>query len=204
MPDRSDARAVEADTAQALANRDYAHALMQSFVGSGVRHVVCCPGSRSTALAMAAWDHADLDLTVHWDERGAAFFALGIGRATGIPAVWITTSGTAIANGMPAAVEADADDVPLVLLTADRPPELRHTGANQTIHQPGFFASVARWDIDLPTPRADGDPRVLVDIRRPSRLPRAASSRWSSPPQRAVSQTAVAVAKRAARRSAAD
>lgn len=164
MPDRpdtsgSDTRDAGTDAAQANANRAHARALIQSLVDSGVRFVVCCPGSRSTALAMAAFEHPDLDLTVHWDERGASFFALGIARATGIPAVWITTSGTAVANGMPAAVEADADDVPLLLLTADRPPELRQTGANQTIHQPGFFDRVARWSMDLPAPHADGDPR---------------------------------------------
>ncbi len=144
---------------QAFANRAHARALIQSLVDSDVRYAVCSPGSRSTALAMAAFECPDLDVTVHWDERGAAFFALGIGRSVGTPCAWITTSGTAVANGMPAAVEADADDVPLLLLTADRPPELRQTGANQTIHQPGFFDRVARWSADLPTPHADADPR---------------------------------------------
>jgi 2-succinyl-5-enolpyruvyl-6-hydroxy-3-cyclohexene-1-carboxylate synthase len=142
----------------ALANRACARALLHALAQSGVRHVVVAPGSRSTALAMAAYEHPDLQLTVHWDERGAAFFALGIGRATGLPAVWITTSGTAVANGMPAAVEADADGVSLLLLTADRPPNLRETGANQTIRQPGFFADLARWSFDLPVPLADLDP----------------------------------------------
>lgn len=144
----------------ALANRACARALIDAFVASGVRHAVLCPGSRSTPLAMAAHEHPDLDLTVHFDERGAAFFALGIGRATGVPAVWITTSGTAVANGMPAAVEAHADDVPLLLVTADRPPELRRTGANQTIDQPGFFDRVARWSLDLPVPRPTLDARA--------------------------------------------
>jgi 2-succinyl-5-enolpyruvyl-6-hydroxy-3-cyclohexene-1-carboxylate synthase len=149
-----------ADAAQALANRAHAQALVSALVEAGVRHAVCSPGSRSTPLVLAADAHPNLDLTVHFDERGAAFFALGIGRATGAPAVWITTSGTAVANGMPAAVEADADAVPLVLLTADRPPELRQTGANQTIEQPGFFARIARLSADLPTPHADLDRRA--------------------------------------------
>ena len=76
---------------------------------------------------------------MHYDERGTAFFALGYGRATRRPAVWITTSGTALANGFPAVVEASVDHVPMLLLTADRPPELRQTGANQTIDQVKLF-----------------------------------------------------------------
>ena len=89
---------------------------------------------------------------MHFDERGSAFYALGYARATGQPAVWITTSGTAVANGMPAVVEAAVDGVPLILLTADRPPELRGTGANQTIDQVKLFGDYVRWQFDLPAP----------------------------------------------------
>lgn len=118
----------------------------------GVEHVVMAPGSRSTALVVAAHGHPDLRLHTEVDERSAGFLALGIARATGQPAVVVTTSGTAVANLLPAVVEADHDRVPLLLLTADRPPELHGTGANQTIQQVGIFGDSPRWTIDLGVP----------------------------------------------------
>jgi 2-succinyl-5-enolpyruvyl-6-hydroxy-3-cyclohexene-1-carboxylate synthase len=99
---------------------------------------------------------------IHFDERGTAFAALGHARATGRPAAWITTSGTAVANGLPAVVEAATDGVPMVLLTADRPPELRQTGANQTIDQPDIFGDYVRWRFDLPAPDPGIDPAMVL------------------------------------------
>lgn len=96
------------------------------------------------------------------DERASAFMALGYGRATGKPAVWITTSGTALANGYPAIVEASMEAVPMLLLTADRPPELRDTDANQTIRQDHIFGHYVRWFVDVPTPSAEIAPSWLL------------------------------------------
>lgn len=148
----------------ATANTQWARALVDALVQSGVREFLVAPGSRSTPLTLAAYEHPDARVTVHFDERGTAFAALGVGRASAHPAVWITTSGTAVANGMPAVVEADADGVPMVLLTADRPPRLRETGANQTIRQPDFFAGWARWSFDLPTPTPDLPPDTARSV----------------------------------------
>ncbi len=99
---------------------------------------------------------------MHFDERGTAFCALGFARATRRPAAWITTSGTAVANGMPAVVEASVDAVPMLLLTADRPPELRSTGANQTIDQVKLFGDFVRWQFDLPAPDRSVHPAALL------------------------------------------
>jgi len=136
--------------------------LVDELVRQGVGLFVVCPGSRSTPLAAAVAQTKDVEVVVHWDERAAAFVALGWGRSTGRPAAVITTSGTAVANLLPAAVEADADGVPLLLLTADRPPELRETGANQTIRQPPIFADVSRWLLDWPVPTADVPARWVL------------------------------------------
>lgn len=115
----------------------------------GVRTAVICPGSRSTSLTCAAARMPGLETVVHFDERGAGFFALGAAKATESPVVVITTSGTAVANLLPAAVEAAQSRVPLVLLTADRPPELRNCGANQTIDQVHLFGPYVRHCEDL-------------------------------------------------------
>jgi 2-succinyl-5-enolpyruvyl-6-hydroxy-3-cyclohexene-1-carboxylate synthase len=134
---------------------DAAAALLAGLVARGVRHLVVSPGSRSQALALLA---AELERTglvrlhVRIDERVAGFTALGIGRETGVPAAVICTSGTAVANLLPAALEAHHSGVPLLLLTADRPPELRGVGANQTTRQLGLFRSATRYEADLPVP----------------------------------------------------
>ncbi|MEM1055364.1 MAG: 2-succinyl-5-enolpyruvyl-6-hydroxy-3-cyclohexene-1-carboxylic-acid synthase [Bacteroidota bacterium] len=143
-------------------NHLWAALLVEELVRQGVRHFVIGPGSRSTPLTVAVANNPRAQAHVHIDERGGAFLALGIGRATRTPAAWITTSGTAVANGLPAAVEADASGVPLLLLTADRPPELRDTGANQTIRQPPLFRSVARWTADLSPPTTEIDPAYVL------------------------------------------
>lgn len=135
-------------------NLRWASLMIEELVRGGVRICALGAGSRSAPLAVAAARHPGLRCVVHVDERAAAFYALGAARAEGVPAVWITTSGTAVANGMPAAVEADRAGVPLLLITADRPPELRDTGANQTIDQVRGFAGFVRWQCDLPCPTA--------------------------------------------------
>jgi 2-succinyl-5-enolpyruvyl-6-hydroxy-3-cyclohexene-1-carboxylate synthase len=99
---------------------------------------------------------------MHFDERGAAFFALGLARAKMRPVALICTSGSAVSNYLPAVVEAAASCIPLVLLTADRPPELLQTGANQAIEQPGVFAKYVRWETTLPCPTTDVPARFVL------------------------------------------
>ena len=113
----------------------------------GLARLVLCPGSRSTplALAAAALEPSGLALHTAIDERSAAFFALALGRAEGVPAAVVTTSGTAVANLLPAAVEADQGTVPLLLLTADRPARLKGCGANQSVNQEQFLRCCCRW-----------------------------------------------------------
>ncbi len=118
----------------------------------GVACFVVCPGSRSTPLARAVAELGGACRVTFIDERGAGYFALGWARATRKAAAVITTSGTAVANLLPAVMEADLDGVPLVVLTADRPPELRACAANQTVPQVGVFAGSVRWQVDLPAP----------------------------------------------------
>lgn len=138
-------------------------------IDGGVRHIVLSPGSRSQALALVAAElekRGVIRLHVRIDERVAGFTALGIGRETRQPAAVICTSGTAVANLLPAALEAHHSGVPLLLLTADRPPELRGVGANQATRQPGMFAPAVRLEIDLPTPEAvDLDGSQTHDVR---------------------------------------
>ncbi|MFK4837643.1 2-succinyl-5-enolpyruvyl-6-hydroxy-3-cyclohexene-1-carboxylic-acid synthase [Microbacterium sp. ZW T2_14] len=136
---------------------DAAAALLCRLVELGVRHVVLSPGSRSQALALVAAElerRGAIRLHVRIDERVAGFTALGIGRETRMPAAVVCTSGTAVANLLPAALEAHHAGVPLLLLTADRPPELRGVGANQTTRQPGMFAPTVRLEADVPVPEA--------------------------------------------------
>lgn len=136
---------------------DAAAALLGRLVERGLTDVVVSPGSRSQALALVA---AELEarglirVHVRIDERVAGFTALGIGRERGVPAAVVCTSGTAVANLLPAALEAHHAGVPLLLLTADRPAELRGVGANQTTRQPGMFQSATRLDVDAPVPDA--------------------------------------------------
>ena len=146
----------------ARANRLWADLIVEELVRCGVDFFCVAPGSRSTPLVAALAQNERARSLVHFDERGTAFAALGYARATGTPAAWITTSGTAVANGLPAVVEAATDGVPMILLTADRPPELRQTGANQTIDQPDIFGDSVRWRFDLPAPSLDVDPASVL------------------------------------------
>ncbi len=146
----------------ARANRLWAYLIVEELLRCGVGLFCVAPGSRSTPLVAALAANERAESLVHFDERGTAFAALGYARATGRPAAWITTSGTAVANGLPAVVEAATDGVPMILLTADRPPELRQTGANQTIDQPDIFGDFVRWRFDLPAPGLDVDPASVL------------------------------------------
>lgn len=140
----------------------WAGLVVEELVRSGVDQFVLSPGSRSTPLVVALAENDRTRKLVHFDERATAFHALGLARATGRPAAWITTSGTAVANGYPAVVEAAQDCVPLLLVTADRPPELRSAGANQTIDQQKIFGEYIRWYFDLPAADASLDPRMVL------------------------------------------
>ena len=144
------------------ANLHWATLIVEELVRSGVAFFCVAPGSRSTPLVAALASNEKAESLIHFDERGTAFAAVGYARATGLPAAWITTSGTAVANGLPAVVEAATDGVPMVLLTADRPPELRQTGANQTIDQPDIFGDYVRWRFDLPAPEEPVDPAMVL------------------------------------------
>lgn len=126
--------------------------LVDEWIACGVRHAVIAPGSRSTPLALALVDRAELSIHVVHDERSASFLALGIGRATGAPAVLLCTSGTAAAEFHAAVAEADLDEVPMIVATADRPPELRGVMAPQAIDQQQLYGGMVRWFVDPGTP----------------------------------------------------
>lgn len=126
----------------------FAATLVDEWNRCGVSQAVICPGSRSTPLAVALLGHPGIRIHVRLDERSAAFTALGVGLASGVPAVIVTTSGTAAAEVHAAVVEADLARVPLLVCTADRPPELRDIGAPQTIDQQGLFGRAPRWYAD--------------------------------------------------------
>jgi 2-succinyl-5-enolpyruvyl-6-hydroxy-3-cyclohexene-1-carboxylate synthase len=136
------------------ANATFAATLVDEWIRCGVGHAVVAPGSRSTPLALALAERPEVALHVIHDERVAAFTALGLGLATGVPAVVVCTSGTAAANFHPAVVEAGLSDVPLLVCTADRPPELRGVGAPQTIDQVDLYLRAVRWSHDAPPPDA--------------------------------------------------
>ncbi|MEB3304879.1 MAG: 2-succinyl-5-enolpyruvyl-6-hydroxy-3-cyclohexene-1-carboxylic-acid synthase [Cyanobacteriota bacterium] len=141
--------------------------LLQTLQAKGLSKLVLCPGSRSGPLAVAAsfLEGRGLKIYTAIDERSAAFFALGLARAAGKPVAVVTTSGTAVANLLPALVEADLGTIPLVLLTADRPQRLKNCGANQTVSQETFLEPCCRWvGLGAPEGLAAMDPASLRDL----------------------------------------
>ncbi len=132
-------------TLQADVTATFCATLVDEWIEHGVQHAVVAPGSRSTPLALALAARPELQLHVFHDERSASFAALGIGVASGLPAVLLCTSGTAAAHFHAAVVEAHQSSVPMLVCTADRPPELRDVGAPQTIDQTKLYGDSVRW-----------------------------------------------------------
>ncbi|WP_051189112.1 2-succinyl-5-enolpyruvyl-6-hydroxy-3-cyclohexene-1-carboxylic-acid synthase [Halalkalibacillus halophilus] len=137
------------------ANTYYVSYFIDELYKSGVENVVISPGSRSTSLAMLASEHPNMKEWVHFDERSAAFFALGIAKVSQTPVVLICTSGTAAANYYPAVVEAYYSRIPLIILTADRPHELRDNGAPQAIDQFHMYGNYAKKFFEMALPESD-------------------------------------------------
>ena len=144
----------------------YANSFVTALIGSGLKHLCLTPGSRHSPLILAFARYKDeIKVYSHLDERSAAFFALGLALASDEPVALACTSGTAAANFFPAIVEAHQSRVPLIILTADRPPELRHSGANQTIDQIKIFGDFVEWFADAPLPEADPPPLALRNMQ---------------------------------------
>ena len=156
-------------------------ALLRAFVAelamAGIRDAVVCPGSRSTPLALALGVSPDIRVRVLLDERAAGFFALGMARTDRRPVAVLVTSGTAAMELAPAVVEAAHARVPLVVLTADRPAELRDRGAAQTIDQDHLYGGAAKWFAELPL--FDGHPATTAHVR--SVAGRAVATAWAGP-----------------------
>ena len=143
-------------------NRRWAAVILEALSRHGVQHVCIAPGSRSTPLTLAAAGNRAFIHHTHFDERGLGHLALGLAKASGQPVAVIVTSGTAAANLYPALIEAGLTGERLILLTADRPPELIDCGANQAIRQPGMFASHPAQTLSLPRPGEEIPARWLV------------------------------------------
>ncbi|MDQ6900003.1 MAG: 2-succinyl-5-enolpyruvyl-6-hydroxy-3-cyclohexene-1-carboxylic-acid synthase [Candidatus Dormibacteraeota bacterium] len=151
----------------------FAATFVDELARCGLRHACVAPGSRSAPLAMAFARHPGVKVWVHIDERSAAFFALGLAKAEEWPVALLCTSGTAAAEFHPAVLEASYSRTPLLVLTADRPPELRDVGANQAVEQNRLYGSAPRWFFDAGLP--DDDP--------------AAPRRWRRLAARALAET---------------
>jgi 2-succinyl-5-enolpyruvyl-6-hydroxy-3-cyclohexene-1-carboxylate synthase len=134
------------------AGRAFSLVLVDQLVSYGVRHAVVAPGSRSTPIALALIEHPQVTVHVRIDERSAAYLALGIAKASGNIVPVLCTSGTAASYFHGAVMEADLSCVPLLVLTADRPPELHGIGANQTVEQRGLYGNAVRWAPDIGVP----------------------------------------------------
>lgn len=143
-------------------NHTWGTLIVEELARLGVERFCISPGSRSTPLALAAARNPRVRLSVHFDERGMAYFALGCAKASKRPTALICTSGTAAANYFPAVIEASMSCTPLIVLTADRPPELLDTGANQAIDQIKLFGDYIRWHTSLPCPDENIPPRFVL------------------------------------------
>src|SRR5437762_2092082 len=139
-------------------------AFVAELARAGVRHVCVCPGSRSAPLAIKLAQQPDIKVWMHLDERSAAYFGLGLAKALRQPVGLLATSGTAAANFLPAIVEAYLARVPLIVLTADRPHELRDVGAPQTIDQLRLYGQHVKWFFDLPEPELTSDHVRLTSV----------------------------------------
>ncbi|MBM7036643.1 2-succinyl-5-enolpyruvyl-6-hydroxy-3-cyclohexene-1-carboxylic-acid synthase [Vibrio ulleungensis] len=147
---------------QAAVNRVWARQLFRLLEQFGVRHACIAPGSRSTPLTLEAQAIDSIDVHTHFDERGLGFMALGMAKVHQAPIAIVVTSGTAVANLLPAVAEANLTGEKLVILTADRPPELIGIGANQAIVQQGLFSSHVTEAVDLPCPTIDALSQTLI------------------------------------------
>ena len=176
--------AVAAGRAAFAADPDAVYAFVDRFfeglAGAGVQHVCISPGSRSTPLAIAADRAPGLRTWIGLDERATSFFALGLAQASRRSVAILCTSGTAAANYLPAVVEAHYSRVPLIVLTADRPPELRDWGAGQTIEQLGLYGRYPRWTTEVPIP-SGGEDALRYATRLAVRSVDAASGLPSGP-----------------------
>ena len=143
----------------------FSETLVAGLADAGLRAVCIAPGSRSTPLALAFDAHPGIETFLHLDERCASFFALGMAQASGRPVALVCTSGTAALEFHAAVVEAQMAAVPLLLLTADRPPELRHSGANQTIDQVKMYGNHLLWAVDAALPEEDPPAVALRNLR---------------------------------------
>lgn len=146
-------------------NTQWMAVFVAELVRNGLEAVCVAPGSRSTPLTLAFAAQPGVSIYRHLDERSAGFFALGLAKASGRPVALVCTSGTATANFHPAIIEAYYAHVPLLVLTADRPAELRGSGANQTIDQIKMFGDHVRWAVDAPTPQPAAPELVLRHLR---------------------------------------
>lgn len=156
---------------------EYVYQMISALSSYGVKDVVISPGSRSTPLAYAFASSKEFRIVRHVDERSAGFLALGMAKTASAPVVLLCTSGTAAANYFPAIVEAYYARIPLIVLTADRPHELRGVGAPQAIDQPNLYGHHVKWTVDLPIP--DGESPTLPHIER--HMARATSLAMTSP-----------------------
>ena len=140
----------------------WASLFIEELVRNDIHDFCIAPGSRSTPLTLAVANRKDINTHLHFDERGLGFFALGIALATKKPVVIITTSGTAVANLYPAVIEARQSNVPLIILSADRPPELINCGANQAIEQYAIFGDYPVFFRQIPSPTLQIKPNYLL------------------------------------------
>src|SRR6185436_10898938 len=150
-----------------MSNRNilWAEIFVDELARSGLKAVCAAPGSRHTPLMLAFAKHPKIKVYSHLDERSAAFFALGMAMAWDEPVALVCTSGSAGANYFPAIVEAHQSRIPLIVITADRPPELRHSGANQTIDQIKMFGDYALWFVDTALPEAKPSALAIRNLR---------------------------------------